>query len=339
MSVSATATDSPARFSPFLFGLTLVALVWSAVLLFAGGFTTSIGAGMAFLDWPLSNGSLNPAGWTSDPDQLAEHSHRLAGMIIGILAVTLAVAYGRIDDRPAVRRLAYALLLLVIIQGGLGGLRVLLDNLNTGAGSNTAARSFAVAHAMGAQAVVLALASLAVYSSPGWFRTAGPTAGRGLRRWGTASLGLLAAAILIGAVMRHNGAALAIQTFPAAAPDGSWIPQGDDFGVWTHFLHRTLGILGGLGVLGYAAAAQLRPDWNRNARAFAAAALFLTGVQVWLGLLILGTLRNPHVATLHMLNGAALLACLWTSLRWAGRSLPAEGAGETVSASTDPHAA
>ena len=335
----ASAIDPRARFSPLLFGLTLVALVWSAVLLFAGGFTTSIGAGMAFLDWPLSNGSLNPEGWTADRDQFAEHSHRLAGMIIGLLALVLAIAYGRIDRRSVVRRLAYALLVLVVVQGGLGGLRVLLDNLNTGAEGNTLARFFAVAHAMGAQAVVLVLASLAVFSAPGWFRTEGGSAGRGLRRWGAASLGLLVVAILVGAIMRHNGAGLAIQTFPAAAPDGAWIPRGGNFGVWTHFFHRTLGILGGLGVLGYAAAAQFRPDWNRNAKAFAAAALFLTGVQIWLGLLILETLRNPHVATLHMLNGAALLACLWASLCWAGRSAPAVAGSETVPASPDPHAA
>ena len=339
MPASRNATDSRARFSPLLFGLTMVALVWSAVLLFAGGFTTSIGAGMAFLDWPLSNGSLNPEGWTSDPDQLAEHSHRLAGMIIGILALALAVAYRRIDRRATVRRLAYGLLILVVIQGGLGGLRVLLDNLNTGAESNTVARSFAVAHAMGAQAVVLVLASLAVFSSPNWFRTDGLASGSGWRRWGVVSLGLLILAVLIGAIMRHNGAALAIQTFPAAAPDGSWIPQGDNFGVWTHFIHRSLGILGGLGVLGYAVAAQFRPDWNRNAKAFAALALFLTIVQIWLGLLILETLRNPHVATLHMLNGAALIASLWTSLCWAGRSLPATAGSETVSAPVDPHVA
>ena len=39
----------------------LFALVWTGILLFAGGFTTSIQAGMAFLDWPAA---VTPNGTT-----------------------------------------------------------------------------------------------------------------------------------------------------------------------------------------------------------------------------------------------------------------------------------
>ncbi len=311
-------------FSPLLFALALVALIWSSVLLFAGGFTTSIGAGMAFLDWPLSNGSLNPEGWTQDRDQLAEHSHRLAGKVIGLLSIAIAIAYGMREKRRGVRILAYTLLAVVVFQGLLGGLRVLLDSLNTGADNNTVARSFAIAHAMGAQAVVLMLASLVALSAPGWFRAKTLSDRSIARKIGTGSLVLLAVAILVGAIMRHNGAGLAIQTFPAAASDGSWIPDSGNFGVWVHFLHRTLGILGGLGVVLYAIGGIRRNDWNRNAAWTAWAAVFLVGVQIWLGILILQTLRNPHVATLHMLNGAVLLATLWTSLCWSKKGRPAE---------------
>ena len=49
-----------------LFGLCLLTLAWSVLVLQAGGFTTSIQAGMAFLDWPLSNGSVNPPGWLTE---------------------------------------------------------------------------------------------------------------------------------------------------------------------------------------------------------------------------------------------------------------------------------
>jgi len=314
-------TEQTARFSPVLFLLTLIALVWSGVLLFAGGFTTSIGAGMAFLDWPLSNGSLNPEGWLENTDQMAEHSHRIAGMIIGIIAIIIAIAYNRIEKRPAVRRLAYFLLALVIFQGLLGGLRVLLDNLNTGADHNLIARSFAIAHAMGAQGVVVALCSLAVLSAPRWVR--GLPGGRAgmAGSLGWISFSILVIAILIGAVMRHNAAGLAIQTFPQVNAAGDWIPSGGGFAVWVHFLHRTLGMIGGLGVIVYALAALTRPDWHSYARQFAFAAVLLTCLQVWLGWLILETNRNPHVATLHMLNGAILIATLWASLLWSSRAV------------------
>lgn len=316
--------DTNPQFSPILFGLTLVALIWAGVLLFAGGFTTSIGAGMAFLDWPLSNGSLNPEGWTHDLDQMAEHSHRLAGMIIGLLSIVIAIAYNRIEKRVWVRRIAYFLVIFVVLQGLLGGLRVLLDNLNTGADHNFVARSFAIAHAMGAQGVVLTLGSLAVLSAPRWFGAEKITEGRGVRTVASISLALLVVGILIGAVMRHNGAGLAITTFPAASADGSWIPASNSFAVWVHFLHRTLGVLGGLGILIYAILSFSQKDWHPYARQFALVAVILTVLQVWLGILILQTLRNPHVATVHMLNGAVLLATLWISLLWSTRASPSE---------------
>lgn len=329
------------RFSPLLFGVSIVALVWSAVLLFAGGFTTSIGAGMAFLDWPLSNGSLNPEGWTQNADQMAEHSHRLAGMIIGILSLIIAVSFHRIEKRKSVRWIAYALVLFVIAQGVLGGLRVLLDNLNTGADSNAVARSFAIAHAMGAQGVVLTLASLVVLSCPGWFRTSTRSHRlSSVQLLGYTALGFLIVAILIGAVMRHNGAGLAIQTFPAAAPDGSWLPSSDNFGVWVHFLHRTLGILGGILVLAFSLVAASQKTLPYQARALAVGSAFLTGIQIWLGLLILETMRNPHVTTLHMLNGAALVATLWSSIFWSHRSLiPSEKPAPSSVSSRKPYAA
>ena len=76
-----------------LFGLCLFALLWSILVLQAGGFTTSIHAGMAFLDWPLSNGSVNPPGWLTEIDKFAEHSHRLAATVLGLLAIAIALAH------------------------------------------------------------------------------------------------------------------------------------------------------------------------------------------------------------------------------------------------------
>jgi len=58
-------------------------------LIFVGGHTTTSGAGMAFPDWPLSNGSLNPAGWWDNVMMRLEHGHRLSaglfGLVVGIL--------------------------------------------------------------------------------------------------------------------------------------------------------------------------------------------------------------------------------------------------------------
>ncbi len=59
------------------------------VLIMIGGHTTTAGAGMAFPDWPLSHGSVNPDGWWENVMQRLEHGHRLmaetVGLLIGIL--------------------------------------------------------------------------------------------------------------------------------------------------------------------------------------------------------------------------------------------------------------
>lgn len=55
------------------------------LLIFIGGLTTTTGAGMAFPDWPLSHGSVNPAGWWSNVMERLEHGHRLTAETVGLL--------------------------------------------------------------------------------------------------------------------------------------------------------------------------------------------------------------------------------------------------------------
>ncbi len=95
-----------------------------------GALVTTLKAGMAFADWPSSDGQnmlLYP--WLSDfrthPDKFVEHGHRLAGVVIGLTAIALAISSW--GYRGWVRRYGLFLLLAVILQGLLGGARVLLD--------------------------------------------------------------------------------------------------------------------------------------------------------------------------------------------------------------------
>ena len=79
-------TPHPASPGLALFAKLVVAMTF--VLLFTGGHTTTAGAGMAFPDWPLSNGSLNPTGWLTNFFMFLEHSHRLtAGLVAAMVAV------------------------------------------------------------------------------------------------------------------------------------------------------------------------------------------------------------------------------------------------------------
>ena len=71
-------------YKPGLAWFAALGSAWVFVLVALGAFTTSIGAGMAFADWPLSNGSVNPHGWLTEIDKFAEHSHRLSATMMGL---------------------------------------------------------------------------------------------------------------------------------------------------------------------------------------------------------------------------------------------------------------
>ena len=83
-------------------------------------------AGLAVVDWPNSFGSnmfLYPLSRMTG-GVFYEHAHRLLGSLVGLTTLVLAVFLWRTDERRGVKLLAAAALLLVIVQGVLGGLRV-----------------------------------------------------------------------------------------------------------------------------------------------------------------------------------------------------------------------
>jgi cytochrome c oxidase assembly protein subunit 15 len=292
---------APARTRPdrLLLGLCWATLLWAVLVLQAGGFTTSIQAGMAFLDWPLSNGSVNPPGWLTEIDKFAEHSHRLAATGLGLLIVALAVAHARREPRQLVRLAAYGLLALVLLQGGLGGLRVLLDKLNVGGEGNFKAVAFAVAHAVNAQLTIALLAAIALGHTQGWADTAA-SAGAATRRLGRWAAGLTLAVILAGALMRQNR----FTTWVSGGSPVDWfIPtQGAGALWWFNFLHRSGALLAALAVGAFALALL------RGERRFGGGIATLLTVQLTLGILAIQLPQNPHVRTVHLVSGAALFS-------------------------------
>ncbi|WP_269523413.1 COX15/CtaA family protein [Coraliomargarita parva] len=308
---------SPSRrthlYKPYFFFFCLFALVWITMLLFAGGFTTSIKAGMAFLDWPLSNGSVNPDGWLSESDKMAEHSHRLLGMQIGLISIALVLWTYLRESRTWVRRLARVLLLVVILQGVLGGARVRFDRLNLLTDHNLLAQSFAVLHACGAMIVLGLLVAITLAGSRNWIeckQKPGTDVPDSLRKLGLLTCGLIFIQILLGAIMRHADAGLAIARFPLAR-EGSLFPAEWNFAIGINFAHRCGAVLVTLILLIYIQ----RLFSNATTRKALALGLyfipFLISLQIYLGALTIWTAKNPYAATLHHLVGAFLLASTW----------------------------
>ena len=66
--------------------------------------------------------------WLSSAgDKFVEHGHRLLGMLAGILSIVLVAVTWRTEQRTWVRKFSLVILAGVILQGVLGGMRIVLD--------------------------------------------------------------------------------------------------------------------------------------------------------------------------------------------------------------------
>ena len=138
----------------------------STILLMAwGAFVTSINAGLAVPDWPSSFNSYDPFNpwpeWWKLTPVLAEHGHRLLGMLTGTLTVILAVWTWIAEPRRWLKNLAIIAVALVSLQGVLGGLRVVWLSLD-----------LAVVHACMAQLFLGLIVAMALFTSNAWLEEA-----------------------------------------------------------------------------------------------------------------------------------------------------------------------
>jgi cytochrome c oxidase assembly protein subunit 15 len=178
-----------------------VCLVWP--LIWVGGLVTTYDAGMAVPDWPGTYGYnlfLYPyKTWLLGPfDLFIEHGHRLLGAVVGMVAIGIVIAAFMRDPRRWVRVLAVGLLLAVIGQGVLGGMRVVLGD-----------RTLAMVHGCFGPAFFALCVVTAVVTSRNWWRS--PEPDESSRRaigiplvLATASLVLVSyAQLVLGAQLRH----------------------------------------------------------------------------------------------------------------------------------------
>lgn len=191
--------------------LAILAALLTYLLLTVGGAVTSRDAGMVFLDWPLSDGSLNPDGWLRDADKLSEHGHRLLGALVGLFTLALAWRLRRRETRKHVRVLGYVAVVGVCLQGLLGGLRV--TEIST---------ELALVHGCTGQAFFCLMVTLAYLTSRD--AVSAPEAGgdtRGLSLCAAAVLFAVFMQVVLGAQQRHVGGPLESHLIGAALVAGS----------------------------------------------------------------------------------------------------------------------
>jgi heme a synthase len=173
--------------------LAMVTAAATFVLILFGGLVTSTGAGLAVPDWPSTFGhNMFLFPWSGMIGGIFyEHSHRLIGAAVGLLTLALAAALWARGGR--LRALGLAAAAAVVVQGVLGGLRVVLvaDDLAIVHG--------AAAHAFFALVVAAALLTSRAMATPP------PASARGLGTLASVAAALVYVQIVFGALLTHVG--------------------------------------------------------------------------------------------------------------------------------------
>lgn len=295
-------------YQPGLAWFAALGSVWVFVLVALGAFTTSIGAGMAFPDWPLSNGSVNPHGWLTEIDKFAEHSHRLSGTMMGLITIVLAVWLHRCEGRRWLRRLGWWSLGIVIVQGLIGGKRVLLDTLGVPGFDMTVGQMLRIPHGVLAQVYVCVLFAIAAGVSRSWIHHTLGEAGPHVRWLGWWCVALIFVQLGVAVTMRHNQAGMAIPTFPFSTPDGGLLPAIWDYRVVLHFAHRVMAAVIGVLLLVYGHFLWREKSLVPTLRAASWLLAGLVALQIYLGAQIIWTGRSVTMTTGHVILGALTLA-------------------------------
>jgi heme a synthase len=181
--------------------LALLTVLAALPLVFLGAEVTTKGVGMADqrgLVNPLQAISEMAAGEQSLGWRI-EHSHRLAGWLVGLLATLLAIGMA-VWGPHGLRWLGAAAWVMVSVQGLLGIFRV---NLHALFGS-----PLALVHGSFAQIVFATLVATALATSARWTTAVGSSSTQ-VRRLSLAVVGLLFLQVVLGGLIRHHGTLLA----------------------------------------------------------------------------------------------------------------------------------
>ena len=329
--------------NPWLHRFAIFTALATLVLIGIGGLVTSKGVGMAVPDWPTTYGYnmfLVPFDqWLGKFGIFEEHSHRLVASFVGFLTIGLAIWLWVKEARKWVRLLGIGALVLVVMQGVLGGLRVTEINQNLG-----------LIHGAVAQLFLILLCAIALVTSAWWQRVnvsdrVGFAALKGILM---AVICLIFVQLLLGATMRHQHAGLAIWDFPLAhgqvwpatdeasvatynenryelqkslhAANQLFDAQGNpktflasgheilSWHVWLQMLHR----LGAVATLALVLALAVKTRWRLGqAHGFTKAATALLAMvvaQAGMGIWTIWSNKAADVATGHVVLGAACLA-------------------------------
>jgi cytochrome c oxidase assembly protein subunit 15 len=245
-----------------------------------------------------------------------EHGHRMVATFVGLLTVILVVWLWRREERRWVRRLGAVALAMVITQGVLGGITVLY----------LLPTPVSVSHATLAQTFFCVTVLLAFATSREWKESSGTatTDEAGLRGLTVVATASIYGQLILGAVVRHTGSALAIPDFPLAF--GRLIPPLNEASIVIHFIHRVGALIVTVCLIWLMVRIWKHDKESPRFKRPAMILGVLLVIQILLGATIVWTSRAVLPATAHVATGALLLATSWfATLRAQLHLAPATG--------------
>ncbi|HEU6447009.1 MAG TPA: COX15/CtaA family protein [Verrucomicrobiae bacterium] len=292
------------------------------LLLGAGGLVTSHEAGMSVPDWPNSYGynmfAFPVSKWTGGI--FYEHTHRLWASLVGFLTTVLAIWIFLKDSRKWMKWLGLAAFLLVVVQGVLGGLRVIWVEADLG-----------VVHGVVGQSFFVLMCSLALFTGGFWRNISEQkfNVPRSVKLLAIFTVGLIFLQLILGATMRGQHAGLAIPDFPAAYgqiwPDTSADAMAHynaesknpvtitAFQIILQMVHRTVALAIFIFVAAVVILAWRKLGKSDSLTKLAMFWLALIFAQIGLGAWTILSNKAADIATTHVLVGALSLmtGALW----------------------------
>ena len=299
--------------------LSKLLVVSTLLLIFVGALVKSHEVGLSVPDWPTSYGKQMFSFPVSEMvgGIFYEHGHRLFATIVGFLTLVQSILLGFSNQPLWIKKMGFFALLLVVIQGLLGGMTVLFF----------LPPQISIIHGILAQTFFVSTIFIAYSLSSIRSHRNNINYPLSIKRGAVILTAMVYVQLILGALMRHTASGLAIPDFPTMG--GMWIPTFSDsmidninaelfdknldmvskWQVIIHFLHRMGAIIITLALSFFIYKFGKNVKKNSMELKMLIMISIILLIQISLGAVTVLSERMPYIASFHVVTGAALLGC------------------------------